>query len=203
MKVSELRDHGITDALVDRILFEGIAADDSAFLDAAIILGSSKAPLYRLPPVVEAYKQGRVRLLVPSGHTRSVNEQLINEGEVLRDRALELGVRPEDLLVENRAGNTWENLSFSRALLERKGLLSRGMTVAVATSSYHMRRSLLIAERVFENDGLRIAALPGEDSSTTRESWFTNEKGRKRCYGEVSKILWSIAQGRIRDWDLE
>ena len=37
----------------------------------------------------------------------------------------------------------------------------------------------MIAERVFRDDGVNIVSLPGEDNSTRRTTWFTNEKGRK------------------------
>ena len=201
MKLSEYRDRAITDADVDRILFEGLETELSR-ADAAIVLGSSKAHLYRLPPVIEAYKQGRVKRIVCSGRTRELDGRTVNEGELLRDTALAAGVSGEDLLAETQAQNTWENLRFSRALLQREGWLSPGMTVAVATSSYHMRRSLCIAERVFAQDGVRLVPLPGEDSSTTRDCWFTNEKGRSRCYGEVSRLLWAVGQGLIDDREL-
>ena len=104
-------------------------------------------------------------------------------------------------IVEDRASNTWENLTFSRELLREKGLLAEGMRIAVATSSYHMRRSLCIARKVFEQDSVTIVPIPGEDRSTNRETWRTSEKGRKRCRDEVIKIIWSVKQGLIDDWE--
>lgn len=201
MKISELQEKQITDDLVDRILFADLACYDGQFADAAIVLGSSKAHLYRLPPAIEAYQRGNVKKIVTSGRTRKIDGQEINEGELLRDTALQMGVRGEDILVENKAANTWENISFSRALLAQKGLLTAGMTIAIATSSYHMRRSLCLAEKVFARDHLHLISFPGDDHSTRRDTWYTNEKGRNRCYGEVERIVGLVRQGIVDDWD--
>lgn len=202
MRVSELQENAIPDELVDQILFEGLESCRDQFMDIAIVLGSSKAHLYRLPPVIEAYKRGAVRKIICSGRTRFLNGQYVNEGRLLREKALEMGVRGDDVLVEDRAANTWENLSFSRALLEQEGLLAEGMTIAIATSSYHMRRSLGLAETVFAHDSIHLVPLPGEDRSTSRETWNTNDKGRERCYGEIAGIVRYVRQGLIKDWDI-
>ncbi len=202
MKVSELTEKDITDALTDQLLFEGLEPYRGQIADAAIVLGSSKAHLYRLPPVMEAYKKGTVKKIVVSGYTRNIEGQHINEGQLLRDKALEQGASGDDIIVEDRASNTWENLAFSRELLREKGLLAEGMRIAVATSSYHMRRSLGIARKVFAHDRAAIVPIPGEDRSTGRDTWYTSEKGRQRCRGEVLKIIWSVRQGLMDDWEL-
>lgn len=199
MKISELEDKSITDDLVDKILFEDLAYYHNQLVDVAIVLGSSKAHLYRLPPVVEAYRRGKIKIIIPSGYTRTKNGQSFNEGELLRDKALEMGVREDDIIAETKATNTWENIFFSRKLLEQRELLTDGMTIAIATSSYHMRRSLCIAKKCFEEHGIHLISLPGEDSSTRRDTWYKNEKGRERCYGEIYRIIWSIRHGIIND----
>ena len=202
MKISELEDKSITDDLVDKILFEDLAYYHNQLVDVAIVLGSSKAHLYRLPPVVEAYRRGKIKKIIPSGRTRTIKEQHFNEGELLRDKALEMGVREDDIIAETKATNTWENIFFSRELLEQRELLTDGMTIAIATSSYHMRRSLCIAKKCFEDHSIHLISLPGEDSSTRRDTWYKKEKGRERCYGEIYRIIWSIRHGIINDWDL-
>lgn len=202
MKISELQENSISDELVDLILFEALPYYGGQAVDAAIVLGSSKAHLYRLPPVVEAYKAGTVRKIICSGHTRPIRGQDVNEGALLGAKALEMGVCADDLLVEDKAENTWENLILSRALMLREGLFADIRAIAIATSSYHMRRSLCLAENVFAHDKVTIVSIPGEDSSTQRGTWYTNEKGRERCTGEVRKILWAVRQGIIQDWDL-
>ena len=68
-------------------------------------------------------------------------------------------------------------MKLSRELMIKNNMLKTCIKIAIVTSSFHMRRSIMIAERVFRDDGVNIVALPGEDNSTRRTTWFTNEKG--------------------------
>ncbi|WP_347996069.1 hypothetical protein [uncultured Eubacterium sp.] len=70
-------------------------------------------------------------------------------------------------------------MKLSRELMIKNNLLGECTNIAIVTSSFHMRLSIMIAERVFRDDGVNIVSLPGEDNSTRRTTWFTNEKGRK------------------------
>lgn len=54
----------------------------------------------------------------------------------------------------------------------------------------------------FRDDGDYIVSLPGEDNSTRRTTWFTNEKGRVRAIGEVEKIIDYVKQGKIDDFEI-
>lgn len=81
-------------------------------------------------------------------------------------------------------------------------MLKTCIKIAIVISSFHMRRSIMIAERVFRDDGVNIVSLPGEDNSTRRTTWFTNEKGRVRAIGEVEKIIDYVKQGKIDDFEI-
>ena len=70
-------------------------------------------------------------------------------------------------------------MKLSRELMIKNNMLKTCIKIAIVTSSFHMRLSIMIAERVFRDDGVNIVSLPGEDNSTRRTTWFTNEKGRK------------------------
>ena len=81
----------------------------------------------------------------------------------------------------------------------KNNMLKTCIKIAIVTSSFHMRRSIMIAER---DDGVNIVSLPGEDNSTRRTTWFTNEKGRVRAIGEVEKIIDYVKQGKIDDFEI-
>ena len=83
---------------------------------------------------------------------RVIESSGIGEGEFLKEKAIEQGVDKEDIFVEREAMTTWENMQFSREIIIKNGLLKEAMNVAIVTSSFHMRRSLVIAKRIFEND---------------------------------------------------
>ena len=105
-------------------------------------------------------------------------------------------------MVENKAMTTWENMKLSRELMIKNNMFKTCIKIAIVTSSFHMRRSIMIAERVFRDDGVNIVALPGEDNSTRRTTWFTNEKGRVRAIGEVEKIIDYVKQSKIDDFEI-
>ena len=200
MKVSQITKEQINDELVDKILYEGMEYKQQP-IDVAIILGSSKAHTYRLPYAVDVYKKGLISKIIVSGG-RVIEGSGIVEAEFLKEKAIEQGITKEDIFVENEAMTTWENMQFSREIIIKNGLLKEDMNVAVVTSSFHMRRSLLIAKRIFENDNVKIISLPSEDNSTRRTTWFTNDNGRTRAIGEVEKIIDYICQRRIDDFEI-
>src|SRR5699024_6189476 len=49
---------------------------------------------------------------------RKGNDELLSEGEVMAKYALEKGLKKEDMIIENKAHNTYENLLFSKRLIE-------------------------------------------------------------------------------------
>ena len=187
MKISELIKGQLTEDIVDKVLYEGIEYKQQP-LDVAIILGSNKAHIYRLPYAVEVYKNGLVSKIIVSGGRNIGNANMV-EADYLKEKAIEFGIKKEDILVENKAMTTWENMKLSRELMIKNNMFKTCIKIAIVTSSFHMRRSIMIAERVFSDDSVNIVALPGEDNSTRRTTWFTNEKGRVRAIGEVEKII--------------
>ena len=200
MKISELIKGQLTEDIVDKVLYEGIEYKQQP-LDVAIILGSNKAHIYRLPYAVEVYKNGLVSKIIVSGGRNIGNANMV-EADYLKEKAIEFGIKKEDILVENKAMTTWENMKLSRELMIKNNMFKTCIKIAIVTSSFHMRRSIMIAERVFSDDSVNIVALPGEDNSTRRTTWFTNEKGRVRARGEVEKIIDYVKKGEIDDFEI-
>lgn len=103
---------------------------------------------------LEAYQQLRGQGLQPrlifTGGWWPTQPQLPPEGDVLRQRAIALGLPPADLLSTSRVRNTAEE---SRAVA---ALVPRGASVVLVTSAFHMPR----ARRLFERQGLRVLPYP-------------------------------------------
>lgn len=102
----------------------------------------------------EAYQQLRRQGLQPrlifTGGWWPTQPQLPPEGDVLRQRAIALGLPPADLLSTSRVRNTAEE---ARAVA---ALVPRGASVVLVTSAFHMPR----ARRLFERQGLRVLPYP-------------------------------------------
>lgn len=201
MKISEIKEEQITNEIVDKVIYSGMEYQNQ-HLDVAIVLGSAKAHLYRVPYAVAEYKNGRIGKVIVSGGDMKLEGKQINEGKFLKSVALEQGVKEQDILVEDKAQYTLENFEFSRALMIEQGLLHKGMNLGIVTNAFHMRRSLMMAKRIFVDDEINIIPLPGQDYSSRRENWFETEKGRNLVMGEFKRLIWYAQQGIIDDFEV-
>lgn len=199
MRISEIDVDQITDEMVDKFIYSGLEYENQ-HLDVAIILGSLKAGLYRVPYAVRQYKKGKIDNIIVSGGRILGNGK--SESEVMRATAIEMGVGEKDIIVENKAMSTLENIMFSKKIMENQQMLQKGMSVGIVTTAYHMRRSIKIAERMFKTDNVTIVPLPGQDNSSRRDTWYKSEKGRNIVLGEMKKIIYYVRQGIIDDFEM-
>ena len=86
---------------------------------------------------------GRRPLLVPSGGQGA--DEPVSEGAAMTAYLVGRGLDEHDVLTEDRARTTEENLVLSRELLRRRAVPG---PVRVVTSSYHVGRAALIACRL-------------------------------------------------------
>lgn len=73
------------------------------------------------------------------------------ESEILTEKALQLGIDPQQILIAEDAENTAEEATQTSRLLNGKG-----KRIILVTSSYHMPR----AKMVFENAGMEVQTYP-------------------------------------------
>ena len=103
---------------------------------------------------IEAYQQLRRQGLRPrlifTGGWWPTQPQLPPDGDVLRQRALALGLPAADLASTARVRNTAEEAEVGAAQLPP------GSSVLLITSAFHMAR----AKRLFERQGLRVLPFP-------------------------------------------
>ncbi|MBQ8687782.1 MAG: YdcF family protein [Ruminococcus sp.] len=81
-----------------------------------------------------------VKCIVSGGQGPGEN---ISEAEAMRTYLMEKGIAEERLLLEDKSGNTEENLAFSRTVLEENGL---PYEVLIVTDGFHQYRASLLAE---------------------------------------------------------
>ena len=198
MLISELTIDNLTDEIIDRVLYEGIE-DTGENVDCIMVLGSLKATLYRVPVAAKAYHDGRASKILLSGGI--VNGGDKGHAEDMRNKAIELGVEAEDIIIENRSQNTVEKMLCSLLELQRAFWLNRIKKVLLVTTTYHMRRSLAIARYLFP-DHITVLPCPADDNNTRRENWMKSEEGRKRATSEVAKIINCVNNGLFPDFEI-
>lgn len=199
--VSELTKDKITDEIVDKILFDGIE-DCNENVDCIIVLGSIKASQYRMPIAAEAYHKKRApKLLLCGGKVREFQEGKMKESEHMYRRAIELGVKSEDIIVENCSQSTVENMLGALMELQKEFWLNRVKKVLLVTTTYHMRRSLSIARYLFPAH-IEVLPCPADDNNTRRDNWMKSNKGRERALAEVINIITCVANGVFPDFEI-
>jgi uncharacterized SAM-binding protein YcdF (DUF218 family) len=131
-------------------------------VDVGIVLGASlrqdiPSPglQERLDLAVNLYKQGKFKQLIVSGGLDH-NGSKLTEAEGMRDYLIKKGLPTKSILIEPRATSTYENLLFSKQIMDEQGLVSS----IIVTHSYHGSRSLDIAESI----GLKEPLVSSIDS---------------------------------------
>ncbi|MDU0200120.1 MULTISPECIES: YdcF family protein [Paenibacillus] len=131
-------------------------------VDVGIVLGASlrqdiPSPglQERLDLAVNLYKQGKFKQLIVSGGLDH-NGSKLTEAEGMRNYLVQKGLPAKSILIEPRATSTYENLLFSKQIMDEQGLVSS----IIVTHSYHGSRSLDIAETV----GLKEPLVSSIDS---------------------------------------
>lgn len=110
--------------------------------------------------MVGLYRQGLVPLVVFTGATSPTTRERMPRGEAVhyRERALELGVPGDVVLVEPRARNTGENIRFSRELLAERGTPVE--SVLLVSKPYEERRAYATAHRLWPGVEFVCASAP-------------------------------------------
>ena len=86
---------------------------------------------------------GKAPVFVPSGGQGP--DEVISEAESMRNYLVAQGVPAEHILMESRSTSTYENMRFSKEVIEATG---RPGKVAFSTTNYHVFRAGIMARRV-------------------------------------------------------
>ncbi len=201
MLVSSIKEEDLSVELVDRLLFQGLE-DTGENVDCVLVLGSVKAAQYRVPVAVEAYKAGRTsKIMLCGGKIRDFTDGKYSEAEHMRQAALVLGVAEEDIILENRSQNTVENILFALIELQRSFWLNNVHSALLVTTAYHMRRSLAIARYLLPKH-ITVIPCPANDNNTRRDNWMNTPVGIERAKAEATKIVGSVINGIIPDFEI-
>lgn len=201
MLVSKLHPNDLTNEIIDRLLYRGIE-DTGESADCILVLGSTKAAMYRVPKAVQAYKAGRAgKIMLLGGVVREFPDGKCTEAAHMKKAALALGVPEEDILLESSSKNTIENILFALIELQRAFWLNKITRILLVTTCPHMRRSLAIA-RYLIPPHIKVIPCPANDLYTRRDNWMTTPEGIARAKGEAENIIRCIQNGVFPDFEI-
>jgi uncharacterized SAM-binding protein YcdF (DUF218 family) len=132
------------------------------------------------------YKTGVVNRIIISGGQGNLpfmKTAVADEGQSIRQFFILAGVRPVDIVLENRAKNTHENAEFSVRLLRQQFRTNR---CVVVTSAWHTRRAV----GCFQKSGLVVQPFPGaflgESRNFTPGNWLLPSE---KAFGDAFWII--------------
>jgi len=152
------------------------AAVHSLYDDQGKLIGSRAGPgiTRRIETAVDLYQKKYIRTLYLTGGKGG--GMLQSEAGVMRDYALKAGVSAGDLVIEDQAKSTWENLVFTRPLLKDCS------TVVGISDSYHLARIELLAHK----QGWELPTVP---SAWSAGFWFESRSVLREALGILFYVV--------------
>jgi len=122
----------------------------------------SGSSLERLVGAVQLARKHHLPLVVTGG-SGEPKPGAVREADTMAATAVGLGFPAQDIVIENKSRNTWENAEAVQKLLP-------GKTVILVTSAFHMRRSV----GMFKKQGFSVLPAPAGYNAQTRHRQHTD-----------------------------
>lgn len=103
--------------------------------------------------------------------------EAISEAQCMFNVLTEKGIDPDRLYLEDKSTNTFENISFSKKIIDDNKLST---DVAIASSSFHLKRATIIAEK----QGLNPARISSYTSHFLRATYYVRD-----TFGVIKEFL--------------
>jgi uncharacterized SAM-binding protein YcdF (DUF218 family) len=126
----------------------------------SVAIGLGSHDLGVADTTADLYHRGMAPLIVFTGATSRTTRERMPRGEAehYRDRAMELGVPANAIIVEPKARNTGENIRFSRAMLEERRVPVS--SVLLVSKPYEERRAYATARKLWPDVDWVSASTP-------------------------------------------
>ena len=114
---------------------------DAAIVLGAAVWGNDLSPVFkeRINHALDLRRSGKVRKIIFTGGHGNRNEP--SESAAARQYAIQQGIAPADILVEENSHTTYENLLFAREVAVARGL----KRVLIVSDPLHMKRAVTMA----------------------------------------------------------
>lgn len=147
----------------------------------AIVAISGGETHERTAEAVDLYQANWADLIIFSGAAR---DQGTSNAEAMEKIAVESGVPEENILLEDKAQDTFDNAKYVRDLLAENNVKK----IILVTSPYHQRRAFITFRRILGPDVV-IINHSAVDSAWRRNGWWKNDWARALTISELQKIL--------------
>lgn len=199
VKLSETNVDELPLEMIHKLIFPETGQVAIPHCQAALVLGTSDPNPVRTSKAVECYKNGMCDKLAMSGGVFwDTAYGHMTEAECMKRYAMDHGVLENDIILDNMARTTIENMLCGVIALHRSfEYISAVKDLIIVTSEYHMRRSMLAAEATMPRF-MRLYAVPGK-GNICAENWTGTERGIKCVRAEARYIRSMVVHGMIPD----
>lgn len=137
------------------------------------------------------------KIIFTGGINRNSGE---HEARNMYKEAIKRGIDEKDLLLEDEASNTLENVIFSRKILEDKNLFKNINIICAVMANIHARRALMTLKKNMPSN-IIIKSCPYiyKRFGVTKENWMNTETGNRVVKKELDKINIYLKKGDIAE----
>lgn len=170
--------------------------------DIALVLGCSIYGImqHRADDAINLYRQGVIDKLFLTGGVGflSKNRQ-DSEANVMRKYMLQQGINDNDIIVEDRSRDTYEN--FNNSLKQIEAECGKNGKIVIVTSDFHSKRSKGILEKMTPLNIYSYGVLDGKHDI---DKWnHYNFSTKKLVRTEALLLSWYVQKGIIDDQEIE
>ena len=140
------------------LVVSGMTQSAPANMDYLIVLGArveqdgpSPALTRRLNAAMDYLEESPDTLVIASGGQGS--DEPMSEAECIRNELVRRGIAAERILLEDKSTDTWENITFSMALMEETEA-----SAGVLTNNFHVWRAVKLARSAGLENAHGVAA---------------------------------------------
>ncbi len=201
MKLTKIKDDNLNDQKIDAIVYSDIS-DNQKNSEYALVFGNQMLWKQRVNKAYEAYQNGRIKKMVFTGGINGVSNQdnsLLSEASKMKALALSLGVKEQDILIEDASNNTFENIENAMKLLPNDI-----KHISIITSEFHLKRCYAILKKNYPN--ILVTLLSSKDGFSDKENWFLSDNswnsGRSLATYEAHLLIKYAKENKIYDLEI-
>jgi len=202
MKLSEITKETLTDDDIQKIVYENLDDNGKSSI-YGLVFGNSMLINERVGTAVDAYRNNRIKKIIFSGGSNGISNQdkdVVSEAIKMKNLAIELGVNEEDILIDDKSNNSFENVENSFNLIGNENISS----IAIITSEFHMKRCMAIINQKIPN--LEVILIPSKDGFSDSNNWFLSDSswnsGRSLATYEANLLIRYAKEEKIADIDI-
>jgi uncharacterized SAM-binding protein YcdF (DUF218 family) len=146
-----------------RIVFGKLQYNKNKNCDAIVILGypalkdGAPSPILRerIKKGIELYNKKISSKIICTG--AAVKNEYI-EAEIIKKELLKAGISEKEIICENKARNTWDNIKYLKNIMEKEKLNE----VVIVSNPAHVRRASIYAEELGIKHTVKESNIPKE-----------------------------------------